>query len=45
MTGHGFIAYEGIFHQKHLKDVFMLSKSLDTVSIVADRGVHLLVAD
>ena len=32
-------------YQKHMKEVFMFMKSMDIVSIVADKGTNLLVAD
>jgi hypothetical protein len=32
-------------YQKHMKEVFMFMKLMDIVSIVADKGIHLLVAD
>jgi hypothetical protein len=32
-------------YQMHVKEAFMFRKSMDIVSIVADKGTHPLVAD
>jgi hypothetical protein len=34
-----------VLYQKHMKEVFMFMKLMDIVSIVADKGTNLLVAD
>ena len=45
LTAPRFIVYERDLNQKHMKEVFMFMKLMDIVSIVADKGTNLLVAD
>ena len=45
LTAPQFILYEGGLYQKHMKEVFMFMKFVDIVSIVADKGTNLPVAD